>query len=102
MVRNQIEQYELSDRILSAVCKVGQVTFMELCSTVKSVKLNTLRGLYSLISRDYCIHPDRAARLICRTRQNIINQARKYMEYVQAKDKYTLCMYNQIMGLLKV
>ncbi|RHN83855.1 hypothetical protein DW657_17070 [Prevotella sp. AM23-5] len=101
MIYNQYQQYELSDRIMQAVCEVGKVTFMELCSAVKTVKLNTLRGLYCLISRDYCIHPDRSARLLCRTRANIINQARKYMQYVQSKDKYTLSIYNQIVELLK-
>ena len=70
MIYNQYQQYELSDRIMQAVCEVGKVTFMELCSAVKTVKLNTLRGLYCLISRDYCIHPDRSARLLCRTRAN--------------------------------
>lgn len=101
MVYSQFEQYYLSDQIMRAVCEVGGVTFMQLCSAVKSVKLNTLRGLYCLISRDYCIHPDRSARLLCRTRQNVINQARKYLQYVQAKDKYTLSIYNQIINILK-
>lgn len=101
MIYSQYEQYELSDRIMRAVCEVGGITFLQLCSTAKTVKLNTLRGLYCLINRDYCIHPDRSARLICRTRANVINQARKYLEYLQAKDKYVLTLYNQIMKLLK-
>lgn len=100
MVYNQIQQYEILDQIMKAVCKGGDVTFMQLCSTSKSVKLNTLRGLYCLISRDYCIHPDRAARLLCRTRANIINQSRKYLQYIQAKDKYTITIYNQIINIL--
>ena len=100
MVYNQIQQYEILDKIMKAVCKGGDVTFMQLCSTNKSVKLNTLRGLYCLISRDYCIHPDRAARLLCRTRANIINQARKYLQYIQPKDKYTVTIYNQIINIL--
>ena len=100
MVYNQIQQYEILDKIMKAVCKGGDVTFMQLCSTNKSVKLNTLRGLYCLISRDYCIHPDRAARLLCRTRANIINQSRKYLQYIQAKDKYTITIYNQIINIL--
>ena len=101
MIYNQIKQYELADGIMRAVCDVGGITFIQLCSAVKTVKLNTLRGLYCLISRDYCIHPDRSARLLCRTRANVINQARKYMQYVQSKDRYTLSIYNQIVELLK-
>lgn len=100
MIYNRDEQYEWSYRIMKAVCEVGQVSFFELCSGTKTVKLNTLRGLYCLVSRDYCIHPSRSARLICRTRQNIINQARKYLEYVQSKDKYILPIYNQITNIL--
>lgn len=57
MIYNQYQQYELSDRIMQAVCEVGKVTFMELCSAVKTVKLNTLRGLYCLISRDIAFTP---------------------------------------------
>lgn len=101
MIYDQYTQYQLSDQLLKAICEVGEVNFLQLCSNIKTTKLNTLRGLYCFISRDYCIHPDRAARLICRTRQNIINQARKYSEYIQAKDKYTLRIYNQIMNILK-
>lgn len=101
MIYSQYEQYELSDRIMRAVCEVGGITFLQLCSTAKTVKLNTLRGIYCLISRDYLIHPDRSARLICRTRANVINQARKYLGYLQAKDKYVLTLYNQIIKLLK-
>ena len=100
MVYSQIQQYELADRIMRAACEVGQVTFMELCSAAKNVKINTLRGLYCLISRGYCIHPSRAASLICRSRQNVINQARKYSQYIQIRDKYTLSIYNRIIDLL--
>lgn len=100
MVYNQFEQYYLSDQIMRAVCEVGEITFMQLCSAVKTVKLNTLRGLYCLISRNYCIHPDRSARLLCRTRQNVINQARKYLQYIQVKDKYVVSIYNQIINIL--
>lgn len=94
-------QYILSNHIMSAVCEAGEVSFMELSSPgSKTVKLNTLRGIFCYITRDMCIHPDRAARLICRTRQNVVNQARKYSEYIQVKDKYTMELYNKVMNIL--
>lgn len=101
MLYNQINQYIWCDRIMSAVCEIGEVSFIELSSPdSKAVKLSTLRGIFCYITRDMCIHPDRAARLICRTRQNVINQARKYAQYIQMKDKYTLGYYNKIMNIL--
>lgn len=101
MVYNQIIQYIWCDRIMSAVCEIGEISFIELSSpNLKTVKLNTLRGIFCYITRDMCIHPDRAAMLICRTRQNVINQARKYAQYIQMKDKYILVYYNKIMNIL--
>ncbi len=96
MVYNQLEQYEQADAILQAVCDVGQVTFFSLCSTVKSNKLNILRGIYCLLVREHCIHPTRASMLICRSRQNIINQARKYHNYIRMKDKEVSEIYNKV------
>lgn len=100
MVYNQLKQYVLSDAILQAVCDVGKVTFFTLCSTAKSNKLNILRGVYCLVTRSYCIHPSRAARMICRSRQNVINQARKYHDYVRTKDKTVMSVYEQVLSRL--
>lgn len=97
MVHTPTEQYALADSIIEAVCAIGGVTFCQLTSPhVKSAKLNILRGLYCVITRDHCIHPTRAARLLCRTRQNVINQARKYMGYLQVKDPYITKIYREI------
>lgn len=97
MIYTQTEQYVLADSIIEAICAIGGVTFVQLTSPhIKSAKLNILRGLYCVITRDYCIHPIRAARLICRTRQNVINQARKYMGYLQLKDPCVTKIYQQI------
>ena len=63
MMYSQTEQYLWADRILNAVCAVGGITFMQLVSEIKTAKTNELRGLYCLITRDYNIHPERAARL---------------------------------------
>lgn len=96
MIHSQTEQYLWADRIMQAVCSVGGITFLGLISETKTTKTNELRGLYCLLTREYCIHPERAARLIARSRQNVINQARRYMQYIQAKDKVLTNLYNRI------
>lgn len=101
MTYTQTEQYMWADRIMQAVCIVGGITFIQLISESKTTKANELRGLYCLITRDYNIHPERAARLISRTRQNVINQARRYWQYLQAKDKVITGLYYKIKDFLK-
>lgn len=101
MTFSQTEQYMWADRIMNAVCTIGGITFMQLVSETKTAKTNELRGLYCLITRDYNIHPERAARLISRTRQNVINQTRRYWQYLQAKDKAIVSLYNRINEYLK-
>lgn len=90
-----------ADRIMNAVCTIGGITFIQLVSEVKTAKTNELRGIYCLITRDYNIHPERAARLISRTRQNVINQTRRYWQYLQAKDKVIVNLYNRTKEYLK-
>lgn len=100
MIYSQTEQYMWADRIMSAVCVVGGITFTQLVSAPKTAQLNELRGLYCLLTRDYCVHPKRAAQLIARTRQNVINQARQYLRYLQSKDKHLTTLYDEIKKLL--
>lgn len=101
MTFSQTEQYMWADRIMNAVCTIGSITFIQLVSEVKTAKTNELRGIYCLITRDYNIHPERAARLISRTRQNVINQTRRYWQYLQAKDKVIVNLYNRTKEYLK-
>lgn len=101
MFFSQTEQYMWADRIMNAVCTIGGITFIQLVSEVKTAKTNELRGIYCLITRDYNIHPERAARLISRTRQNVINQTRRYWQYLQAKDKAIVNLYNRTKEYLK-
>lgn len=102
MVYDIPKQYELSDIIMRTICDIGKVTFLQLTSMKKTEHLNILRGLYCLICRDYCIHPRLAARLICRSRQNVINQTRKYRGYLQIGDIRTITIYNQIINKLTI
>lgn len=43
MVYNQIQQYEILDQIMKAVCKGGDVAFMQLCSTTKKCKTKHIK-----------------------------------------------------------
>ncbi len=101
MVRTQTEQYIWADKILRAVCLVGGIPFSELVSERRSDKMDKLRGLYCLLTRDFGVHPDRAARLISRTRQNIINQAKRYAQHVQIHDREISMLYSEIKENLK-
>lgn len=101
MIHSQTEQYMWADRIMQAVCTVGEIDFLQLMSEKKTAKTNELRGIYCLLTRDYCIHPSRAARLIARTRQNVINQARRYLNYIRARDKHIIELYNRTKELLQ-
>lgn len=100
MTYSQTEQYMWADRIMQAVCIVGGITFLQLVSEVKTTRINELRGVYCLVTRDYNIHPERAACFISRTRQNVINQARRYSQYIQAKDKAITVLYHKIKEVL--
>lgn len=102
MIYSVYKQYELSDAIMRIICDVGNVTFYQLVSRKKTEHLNTLRGLFCLICRDNCVHPKLAAKLISRSRQNIINQTRKYKGYLQTGDPNTSKLYIDIINRLKI
>lgn len=92
--------YEEVDRIIRAACKVGGFSYAEFVSRKKSLKMNVVRGVACVISRYRCIHPSITAKLIGRTRGNVINVARKYHHYLQARDKITLQFYNNITKMI--
>ena len=96
MIKNQFEQYECADFLLKAICKANCISFCELTSTKKTNELNALRGIFCFLSREYGVHPDRAARMLQRTRQNVINQAKKYLHYIQIRDPYTISLLKKI------
>lgn len=91
-----LKQYEIANDIMSIICEIGDISFLELCSRKKSVKLNTLRGLYCYCLRERGVESRIGASLIGRTRCNIINQARKYWHYMQMNDKYITKIYKMI------
>ena len=87
-------QYANMDKIIRAACEVGGLSYVSFIGRGKSLQKNVLRGVVCVISRDTLIHPTVAALMMCRTRANVINVARKYHHYLQAKDKIT-CEYYQ-------
>ena len=91
-----LKQYEIANDIMTTICMVGHISFIELCYRKKTAKLNILRGLYCYCTRERGVAPRIGARLMGRTRCNVINQSCKYWHYLQVKDKYITNLYNTI------
>lgn len=96
------DQYLLMDKIVRAACEVGELSYPSFIARKKSLKTNTLRGVTCLISRYMLIHPNVSALLLCRTRQNVINCARRYHHYIQAKDAITLKYFEDITHKIQI
>lgn len=96
MALSSPEQYRLADIIIDAVCKVGNINYLELVTKPRSAKLSTLRGIVCLISWEYNIHPRKMANLIKRSRANVINQTNRYRNWLKNGDKLTCEYYRRI------
>ena len=92
----KLQQYEIADRIVKAACKAGEIDYCHFIERKKDLHLNVLRGVACVISRYNCVHPQIMASIFQRTRSNVINVAKKYHHYLQAKDKLTVRYYNLI------
>lgn len=88
--------YERADNIINAVCKAGNLSWVELMTAPKSLKINILRGLACYLAWEMNIHARIMAKFIGRSRSNIINMGQKYRGFVQSKDKSTMSYYNEI------
>ena len=88
--------YEVAERIIDAVCAVGDITWVELLTAPKSLKLNVLRGLCCYFAWDMGVHARIMGKMIRRSRSNIINMGKKYRHYLASKDKITIEYYNRI------
>ena len=94
-------QYITLNRIVLAACESANVPYTELISRKKSLKLNLLRGVVYLISREMDVHPTVTAHVLNRTRTNIINVARKYRDYLECNDRMVLDYYTNIIEILE-
>lgn len=91
-----MQQYVKINYIVQAACEVGGITYAEFIRKDKSLHKNVLRGVTCVMSRYCCVHPRITALIICRSRQNVINIARSYHKYLQARDELTTEIYKKI------
>lgn len=96
------EQFRRADIIINAVCKVGNISYFHLLSAPKSTFMNTLRGVCCIVAWEYGVHARRLAKLIHRTRGNVLNQQRKYMGFLRSKDQMTVDIYNKVRKEIKL
>lgn len=94
------EEYRMADVIIDAVCEVGGVSYFDFIMAPKSTLLSTLRGVCCVVAWDYGIHARRMAKLMRRTRGNVLNQQRTYRHLLQAKDNITLDIYNRVTEII--
>lgn len=95
------KQHYLASRIVEAVSRASNVPWpVLLCHQRKSVLTSTALGVCCVLSWDEGLHPRIMAQAIQRTRANVINQTRKYRNYIKAGDKQTIEMYEKAKRLL--
>ena len=102
MALQACEEFRMADIIIEAVCKVGGITYFDLILAPKSTILSTLRGICCVLAWDYKIHARRMAKLMRRSRGNVLNQQRTYRNLLQAKDKMTVDLYNKANDFIKL
>ena len=96
MAYENCEEFRRADIIIDAVCKVGGISYFQLLNAPKETTISTLRGVCCVVAWEYNIHARRLARLIHRTRGNVLNQTKKYRGFLQAKDQLTVDIYNKV------
>ena len=96
------EQFRRADIIINAVCKVGKITYFHLLSAPKNTFINTLRGVCCIVAWEYGVHARRMAKMIHRTRANVLNQQRKYHGFLRSKDPMTVDLYNKVCEEVKL
>ncbi|SEA81279.1 hypothetical protein SAMN04487851_114125 [Prevotella sp. tc2-28] len=96
------EQFRRADIIINAVCKAGKITYFHLLSAPKSTLMNTLRGVCCVIAWENGVHARRLAKMIHRTRGNVLNQQRKYLGFLRSRDSMTVDIYNKVKEDIKL
>lgn len=102
MALQSCEEFRMADMIIDAICEVGGISYFELILAPKNTMLSTLRGVCCLVAWDYGVHARRLAKLMQRTRGNVLNQTRTYRHLLQAKDKMTVEVYDKVKENLKL
>lgn len=101
MIVESCEEFQRADKIIDAVCKVGKISYFHFLWAPKNTTLSTLRGVCCVIAWEQGVHARRLAKLIHRTRGNVLNQTKKYRGFLQSKDKLTTEIYNNVIKELQ-
>jgi len=96
MAYKSCEEFRLADMIVDAVCKVGQINYFEFILAPKSTNLSTLRGVCCVMAWEYNVHARKMAKLMMRSRGNVLNQQKRYRHLLQVGDKLTVDIYNKV------
>ena len=96
MALTEVQQYEFATKLIDAACKATGYTYLDLIEKNKVTELTDIRGVCCLISWEEGIHARRFAKLMHRTRSNVINMAKKYRQFKRMNDSQTIYLYNLI------
>ncbi len=96
MALKSYEEFRMADVIIDAICEVGGFSYLHLIFAPKETRLSTLRGVCCLMAWEYGVHARRMAKLIRRTRGNVLNMQRSYRGLLQSGDPMTVDLYNQV------
>ncbi|MBR1525136.1 MAG: hypothetical protein IJ640_00550 [Prevotella sp.] len=102
MALQSCEEFQMADMIIDAICDVGKVSYFDFLFAPKNTVLSTLRGICCVLAWDYNVHARRMAKLMQRTRGNVLNQQRTYRHLLQAKDKLSVEIYTKAKEQLKL
>ncbi len=95
------EEFRRADIIIDAVCEVGGISYFQLLNAPKETTISTLRGICCVVAWEYNVHARKLAKLIHRTRGNVLNQTKKYRGFLQAKDPLATQIYNKVKEIIK-
>ena len=98
---SSIEQYRRADIIIDATCKVGNIDYLQFLSSPRTTEMSALRGVCCMVAWEYGVHARKMARLIHRTRSNIINQSTRYRNWLKNNDILTTNIYHRIKSEIK-
>lgn len=90
------EQYRRASIIVDAACKVGKVSYPDFLFQKRSLHMNTLRGVAFYLSWEYGVHARYMAVIAHRTRGNVINQSKRYRNYLRSNDFVSVTLYNNV------
>lgn len=95
------EQYRRACIVIDAVCKAGDVSWLDFLFKKKSFQMNIVRGVAFYLSWEYGVHAARMAALTMRSRCNVINQSKRYRWYLRTGDSASVSIYHQAKEIIE-